>query len=194
MLDNATSEQFSVVLQRMADGDMQAFRTVYLDTRDDICRTVALLAHSNDVNDIVNEVYIQIWKSAHTYDPNRPFRSWVHGITVRQVSGYRRKLWKRFRLFEKQKALRPADEVHHDDPVEKGERQEDLLKHLSRLSYKLRAVLILRYYHDYSLDEIAALLQIPVGTVKSRHHLALAKMRESLNKDMEGKADKPYAY
>ena len=56
--------------------------------------------------------------------------------------------------------------------------QQELFNLVRQLSYKLRVVVILRYFHDYALEEIADMLQIPVGTVKSRHHLALKELRK----------------
>lgn len=65
-----------------------------------------------------------------------------------------------------------------DKAVQQFEMQHELFSLVRQLSYKLRVVVILRYFHDYSLEEIAEVLQIPVGTVKSRHHLALKELRK----------------
>ncbi|GGD52612.1 hypothetical protein GCM10010911_07720 [Paenibacillus nasutitermitis] len=71
-----------------------------------------------------------------------------------------------------------------DKAVLQSEMQHELISHVRQLSYKLRVVVILRYFHDYALEEIADMLQIPVGTVKSRHHLALKELRKRF--DMTG--------
>ncbi|MRU04757.1 sigma-70 family RNA polymerase sigma factor, partial [Bacillus anthracis] len=47
-----------------------------------------------------------------------------------------------------------------------------------KLPYKLKQVIILRYLHDYSQEEVAQILHIPIGTVKSRIHAALKKLRQ----------------
>ncbi|GIO28913.1 hypothetical protein J2TS6_00540 [Paenibacillus albilobatus] len=65
-----------------------------------------------------------------------------------------------------------------DEAVLQSEMQHELFSLVRQLSYKLRVVVILRYFHDYALEEIADILQIPVGTVKSRHHLALKELRK----------------
>ncbi len=65
-----------------------------------------------------------------------------------------------------------------DKVVLQSETQHELFSLVRQLSYKLRVVVILRYFHDYTLEEIADMLQIPVGTVKSRHHLARKELRK----------------
>ncbi|MNX10759.1 RNA polymerase sigma factor SigV [compost metagenome] len=73
----------------------------------------------------------------------------------------------------------------------------ELLPILEALPLKLKEVIVLRYYQDCSLEEIAHLVKIPLGTVKSRHHHALKQMRkqfkiqnqrEGMNGYVHGKA------
>lgn len=128
----------------------------------------------------MNEVYLRMWRSFHAYDPSRPFRFWLHGITVRQVQDWKRKAWRRIRLFERNRWLHCEQFDWTDETVLQSEMQHETLSLVRQLSYKLRVVVILRYFHHYTLEEIAAMLRIPVGTVKSRHHLALGELRKRL--------------
>lgn len=92
-------------LYKMESGDQEAFQLIYEYTCEDIYRTVVFLVGSQnqDVDDIVNEVYIKMWKSVTNYDKNRSFRFWLHGLVVKQVQDWRRKSRRRFRIFEKKK-------------------------------------------------------------------------------------------
>ncbi|PEE05059.1 sigma-70 family RNA polymerase sigma factor [Bacillus pseudomycoides] len=165
-------------LQRMAFGDQQAFQVIYEFTCKDIYRTVAfLVVDKQDVEDIVNEVYIQIWKSVVNYDVNRSFRFWLHGLIVKQVQDWRRKSWRRFRIFEKKKMYAQDQFYIVDEDILHKETRNELGELVQKLSYKHREVIIMRYFHEYSLDEIATLLNKPVGTVKSRLHTALKRLR-----------------
>lgn len=93
-------------LVQMKQGDEEAFRNIYALTCHDVLRTITWLVHANDVQDVMHEVYIQIWKSADQYDAQqRPFSFWVKGLVLRQISNYKRKGWQGFRLFEKQTLL-----------------------------------------------------------------------------------------
>ena len=76
-----------------------------------------------------------------------------------------------------------------EEQVFEIEGQYEMLAHVDRLSLKLREVIVLRYYQDCSYEEIAASLNIPVGTAKSRHHLAIQRLREiidDIHLDREG--------
>ncbi|TYP73288.1 sigma-70 family RNA polymerase sigma factor [Paenibacillus methanolicus] len=166
-------------LEKATLGDESAFQLVYEATRQDVYRTVAFLVYNKqDIEDIVNEIYMRMWRSFHAYDPNRPFRYWLHVIIVRQVQDWKRKAWRRIRLFERNRQMAWEPFERTDKAVLKSEMQHDLLSLVRQLSYKLRVVVILRYFHDYALEEIADMLQIPVGTVKSRHHAALKELRK----------------
>lgn len=64
-----------------------------------------------------------------------------------------------------------------NDVVSKISNQK-LIKLIHKLPYKLKQVIILRYLHDYTQEEVAHILHIPIGTVKSRIHAALKKLRQ----------------
>ncbi|MBJ8070994.1 sigma-70 family RNA polymerase sigma factor [Bacillus cereus] len=169
-------------LYKMEFGDQEAFQVIYKLTSKDIYRTVVFLLGNQhqDVDDIVNEVYIKMWKSVTNYDMNRSFRFWLHGLVVKQVQDWRRKSWRRFRIFEKKKMYEQDRSYIIDEGILHKETRSELVEVVQKLSYKHREVVIMRYFHEYSLDEIAALLQIPVGTVKSRLHIALKRLRTEM--------------
>ncbi|OHX31158.1 sigma-70 family RNA polymerase sigma factor [Bacillus mycoides] len=169
-------------LYKMESGDQEAFQVIYKLTSKDIYRTVVFLLGNQhqDVDDIVNEVYIKMWKSVTNYDMNRSFRFWLHGLVVKQVQDWRRKSWRRFRIFEKKKMYEQDRSYIMDEGILYKETRSELVEVVQKLSYKHREVVIMRYFHEYSLDEIAALLQIPVGTVKSRLHIALKRLRTEM--------------
>ncbi|WP_439876467.1 sigma-70 family RNA polymerase sigma factor [Bacillus mycoides] len=174
--------EFNEWLYKMESEDQEAFQVIYEYTCKDICRTVVFLVGSQnqDVDDIVNEVYIKMWKSVTNYDLNRSFRFWLHGLVVKQVQDWRRKSWRRFRIFEKKKMYEQDRSYIMDEGILHKETRSELVEIVQKLSYKHREVVIMRYFHEYSLDEIAALLQIPIGTVKSRLHTALKRLRTEM--------------
>ncbi|PQZ57883.1 MULTISPECIES: sigma-70 family RNA polymerase sigma factor [Bacillus] len=169
-------------LYKMESGDKEAFQVIYELTSKDIYRTVVFLLGNQhqDVDDIVNEVYIKMWKSVTNYDMNRSFRFWLHGLVVKQVQDWRRKSWRRFRIFEKKKMYEQDRSYIMDEGILHKETRSEIVEVVQKLSYKHREVVIMRYFHEYSLDEIAALLQIPIGTVKSRLHIALKRLRTEM--------------
>lgn len=168
-------------IRKMIKGDQQAFQIIYEHTRDHVYRTVTfLVSNQQDVSDIVSEVYIELFKSLPNYDYNQSFRSWLNGLIIRQVSHWKRKEWRKLRLFERRKLLElEVPNQKYEDKLVRDENDQELTSCVKRLPYKLRVVIILRYYQDHSMEEIATLLNIPVGTVKSRHHNALKKLRKT---------------
>jgi RNA polymerase sigma-70 factor (ECF subfamily) len=98
--------------------------------------------------EVSSDVYIQLWKSFQSYDESRPFRFWLYGIAIRQASSYKRSIWRRFRLFEKQKFAAEHSLASISEPLLHKETRDELLDEILKLSSKLSTVIVLRFYHD----------------------------------------------
>jgi RNA polymerase sigma-70 factor (ECF subfamily) len=133
-----------------------------------------LLRHSGnreDADDLLQETWVRVARSAKSFDTARRFRSWIYGIATNLARDlFRRKM-------TKERALRtlavspPA--TPGADPVDHGELRE----RIARLPENMRAVLLLRYFEGMNEAEMAESLEIPRGTVKSRLHAALRELR-----------------
>jgi len=190
-----TESELQIYLDRICAGDTDAFEQVYQHTKQDVYRTIAfLVVDAQDIHDIMNEVYIQLLKSLHGYDRSKPFRFWLHGLVVRQAQDWKRKIWRRLRLLDRKKSLEVEVYAEHDEQVLRNETRREIVQAVQQLSAKLRVVVILRYYHNYSLEEIAQLLEIPLGTVKSRHHLALRQLRQTYAELFDGEVERHYVF
>ncbi|MBU9708037.1 sigma-70 family RNA polymerase sigma factor [Paenibacillus sp. AK121] len=189
------SESMYHVLTKMIEGDQQAFHTLYDATYKDVYRTVSFLVdHPQDREDIMNEIYMQMWTSLPNYDPNRPFHFWLHGLVIRQVQRFRVKSWRRFRIFERIRVF-SQEEHHWDQPTLRTDGTDpEISRAMHKLTDRQRTVIILRFYHDYTLEEIATLLDIPLGTVKSRYHAGLQSLRKQLGNLPLERMDKNNAY
>ncbi|PLS18310.1 RNA polymerase subunit sigma [Bacillus sp. M6-12] len=179
------------LLQRMKEGDLEAFDEVYQLTIHSVYKTVYIMVpYKQDVDDIVSEIYVQLWRSIHNYNFSFPFRFWLNGLVIRQVKRWKLLAWKRIDLLNKKKTLETEQFAEIEESVLNVERNLQLIQTVRQMSFKLRELVVLYYFHDYSLKEISELLDIPIGTVKSRHHLALKKLRnEYKTDDFIGKAD-----
>jgi RNA polymerase sigma-70 factor, ECF subfamily len=166
-------------LIRMSHGDEEAFQVVYDSTRDHAYRLITYLASAKqDVGDIMSEVYLELLRSLNKYDPDRNFTSWFNGLIVRQVRNWKRKGWRLFRIKERVQSI-ASELVDRNAEAQLSTLNDrlELIPILQTLPYKFKEIVILRYYQDCSLEEIADLLRIPLGTVKSRHHHALKQLR-----------------
>ncbi|CCC86205.1 RNA polymerase sigma factor rpoD (plasmid) [Paenibacillus polymyxa M1] len=189
------SESMYHVLTKMIEGDQKAFHTLYDATYKDVYRTVSfLMDHPQDREDIMNEIYMQMWTSLPNYDPSRPFHFWLHGLVIRQVQRFRVKSWRRFRIFERIRVF-SREEHHWDQPTLRTDGTDpEISRAMHKLTDRQRTVIILRFYHDYTLEEIATLLDIPLGTVKSRYHAGLQSLRKQLGNLPLERMDKNNAY
>ncbi|PFK31627.1 RNA polymerase subunit sigma [Bacillus cereus] len=167
------------LIERILSRNQEAYSELYDKTIQDVYRTAHFLIEEKvEVDDVVQEIYIQLYQSLRKYNRERPFRPWLMGLAIRQIHSYRRKRWMRLRIVKKaEEQKKPIEFDFSSDVVNKISNQK-LIALIHKLPYKLKQVIILRYLHDYSQEEVANILHIPIGTVKSRIHAALKKLRQ----------------
>ncbi len=126
---------------------------------------------SEDADDLLQETWVRVARSARRFDPTRRFRSWLYGIATNLA----RDLFRRRGAREgalRELAMRPQLEPEVG-PIDRRKLHE----RISRLPERMKAVLILRYFEGMNESEMAETLEIPRGTVKSRLHAALCELR-----------------
>ncbi|WP_018757705.1 sigma-70 family RNA polymerase sigma factor [Paenibacillus terrigena] len=183
-------------LIRMSQGDEEALQVVFEATRAHTYRMVYFLAaNKQDTDDMVSEVYLELIRCMSNYNREQPFMPWFNGLIVRQVRNWKRRIRRSLRLMERVKISdQLAVSPYKADPLDVVHDGLELLPVVNHLSHKLREVIVLRYYQDYTLEAIAQLLNIPLGTVKSRHRLALAKLRKHVSHTIEERGESTYVH
>jgi RNA polymerase sigma-70 factor, ECF subfamily len=132
--------------------------------------------------DLTQEAFLRALRSIQQYQPSRPFKPWLYAIAVNVARDH-------FKRAEVRYAVTLADDdlMALPDPVGLEETIElggpRLAAAIGTLSAQQREAIILRYYQDLSLAEIAAALDIPLGTVKSRLSLGLRQLRMMLREE-----------
>ncbi|EJQ62606.1 sigma-70 family RNA polymerase sigma factor [Bacillus mycoides] len=170
---------YSDLIQLTLSGNKEAYSELYDKTIQEIYKTAHFLIEDKaDVDDVVQEIYIQLYESLRKYDSEKPFRPWLTGLAIKQIHSYRRKRWMRLRIVEKAEEQRKPVQIDFSSDVVSKISNQKLIELIHKLPYKLKQVIILRYLHDYSQEEVAQILHIPIGTVKSRIHAALKKLRQ----------------
>lgn len=177
----------------MLNGDGRAFEQLYNLTIRNVYRTLYFLcgADRGDVEDIVQNVYLELYRCLSNYNKGSSFTAWLSGITLRQQQAYKRQKWKERRRRERLCSVRDTDRIIAADGTSHSP-AEEIKGQLDLLSDKLRQVIVLHYLSDLTQQEVADLLGIPVGTVKSRINLALRRLRELGRRDHDaqpGRAD-----
>ena len=136
-------------------------------------------------DDVFQETFLQIHQSARTFDPSRRFRPWLYTIAVNKGRDWHRRNARRKAVSLSNTVgtdgdgARMADLLADDGPMpgsrmEISERVGSVKKVVDEMPSHLREILLLSYFQRMSYNQIADTLEIPLGTVKSRLHSAVA--------------------
>ena len=159
-------------------GDREAFRRLVEMYAPVVGRTTrALLADRGEAEDAEQEAWVDVWRGLPRFEMGRPFRPWLLAMVSNRCH---------MKVRRRTLDTVPYDsEVVEHAPVEQEgpgpELDGELHEALARLDEEQRRVLALRFYADLQLDEIAEVLGVPLGTVKSRLHRGLGMLRGLLS-------------
>ncbi|MEL6495266.1 MAG: sigma-70 family RNA polymerase sigma factor [Cyanobacteria bacterium J06623_7] len=169
-------------------GDRDCFRLLYQRYQQRVRSTLYQLCGASLLDDLVQEVFLKVWKGLPKLKNTQYFSTWLYRISWNVATDRRRKLargqektslnekiWEKEAHNSKSASLESAPDLmqlHYRDLVQRG---------LSNLSLEHRAVLVLHDLEDLPQKQVAEILNIPVGTVKSR----LFHARNSLKKFLE---------
>lgn len=190
-MDNMTTRnddpELMDLIQRSMQGDQLACTALYEQYAADVYRlSYSVLLHKQDAEDVVQEVFVYVFKSLEKYDPNRgAFRTWLYTITISRCrNARRRKRLPQIALSEMlAKGLEPAGP--EDENPERTSMRHDarraLGEGLKTLSPRLREAVALRYGQGLTYREMAAILNIPSKTAESRVRLAHQALRKVMD-------------
>jgi RNA polymerase sigma-70 factor, ECF subfamily len=160
------------------EGPLPSFPEVYDRYQALVRRCLFKLLGARDLDDVVQEAFLRIWKGLPKFDGRSLLKTWIYAVTVRAGIDHLRKVGRRGFLTPLDPAATfPSNEEMdhlHKDLVSRG---------LGALSEEHRVVLILAIYEGLSLAEIAEVTSTNEGTVKSRLHYARKGMCEFLEKN-----------
>jgi len=161
--------------QKVRSGEFEAVALPHLN---DLFRTARrLLCDQAAAEDVVQEVYLQAWKSFHRFERGTNCRAWLFTILFNSVRHYRRK-WAGSTASEREEDL--EEKLQYTPPVPETLMDEEVLAALDRIPPDFRAVVLLADVEDFSYKEVAGILKIPVGTVMSRLSRARKLLRDEL--------------
>ena len=153
----------------------EAFRALVLRHQRPLLNYFVRLGASSHGEDLAQETFLRLWNYRKKYRPTAKFTTFLYTLARHVWLDYVRRQV-RFKLFaDRYRREMPAAT---DGGLGRLRRQLDVQAALDRLSPKLRDILVLAVHQGLSYDEIAAIVRIPVGTVKSRVFNALAALQE----------------
>jgi RNA polymerase sigma-70 factor (ECF subfamily) len=159
-------------------GVNQAFDALVRRHQGGVLRVAAkLLGRAELARDAAQKTFIEVYRFLPQYQARGKFKRFMYRVLVNQCRTVGREARKNKKLQERLFTEPVADGELPDERIIARERRRELERLLLKLSKKLRVVLILRFAGELSLDEIGAILDLPVGTVKSRLFAGLEKLR-----------------
>ncbi|MBB4825241.1 RNA polymerase sigma-70 factor (ECF subfamily) [Sporosarcina luteola] len=184
-MDELVNKRINEVLK----GNHEAFEeivTMFQHRLYQVC--YRMLGNRQEAEDIAQEAFVRAYVNIHTYDQKRKFSTWLFRIATNLCIDRIRKKKPDYYLDAEvpgTEGLNMYSQIAAtgdlpEDEVEKMETQERIQYEIGRLPDKYRSVIILRYMEELPLQEISDILELPLGTVKTRVH----RGREALRKQM----------
>jgi RNA polymerase sigma-70 factor (ECF subfamily) len=162
---------------------------------------VRFLGDRAAAEDVFQETFLQVHQSAEQFDPSRRFRPWLFTIAANKARDLIRSQARR-PTTPLQASINPSEEesgefldlmsaveLPPDQPLQKQELQRKVQQTVEAMPDHLREILLLSYFHQFPYKQIGEILDIPLGTVKSRLHAAVAFFAEIWKKTNQGKSE-----
>jgi RNA polymerase sigma-70 factor, ECF subfamily len=183
MSSSATPEPEVEWMARIRGGDMEAFRCLVEAHQARVVGTISkMLGSDAEAEDLAQQVFIRVWKSAPRYRPTAKFTTWLFRITRNLVFNELRR--KRHFVDQADEMPEPAErrDQEPDKVLMEGELQSAIQNAIDQLPESQRLAIILRRYEGMAYEEIAAVMGTTVPAVKSILFRARAELRGRLEK------------
>jgi len=176
------------LLQQYNEGDEAAFREIVHRYKNSLYAFLKqFLSQSDLVDDVFQETFLQLFTSRESFDPTRPLRPWLFTIAANKAKDALRKAQRNSAVpigtisesedmsFDEMLNALSSDTAVPYDEVERNETSARVNEVITNMPENLREILILAYFNRFSYKQMADILGIPIGTVKSRLHTAVAR-------------------
>ena len=170
----------SELLYLVKNGDIRVFDELYNRYSGKLLNFIYKMVFDRmTAEDIMQDTFVKAFQNADKYDSQYRFSTWLYRIAANLSIN---EINKRKVRLNKKNFLSIENEEESNNPsqkVLKDETNQNLLSALSRLSVNHRAVLVMKFFQDLSYNEIAEILNISTGTVKSRIHYGIESLKSN---------------
>lgn len=166
----------------MQKGSLEALGLLYDRHNQTVYRTALTITGDVDAaNDLLQDVFLRLYRFACRIDPERPLEPWLYRMTTNLAYTWikRNRRWLQ-PLEDFVDWIAGGDEYSPSKQVEKMDDWQQVQEAVSNLPLSQRMVVVLYYLNDLSLQEIADIIDVPIGTVKSRLHYGRRTLRKKL--------------
>jgi RNA polymerase sigma-70 factor (ECF subfamily) len=178
------------LIQECLKGRSAAYGELVRRYQDRLFNTVyRLVDNADDANDVVQEAFISAYQSLESFKGDAQFFTWLYRIAMNAAISLKRKRKVALSIETGSKgdlSIDPIDETAFNQPgdlIEQQEQEAQLKDALNKLSPEHKAVLILKDIEGQKYEVIAEILQVPIGTIRSRLHRARMELRELMQKE-----------
>jgi len=176
------------LLVRYGAGEEAAFREIVNRYKNGLYAFLRLFLNRHElVEDVFQETLLQLFTSRESFDKNRPLRPWLFTIAANKAKDALRK-WQRTSAIPIGTMI-DSEDLSFDDilnsvtsdstmpyeVIQKNETAVQVRRIISNMPENLREILVLAYFNRFSYKQMAEILSIPIGTVKSRLHTAVGR-------------------
>ena len=175
------------LMARCAKADHDAFAILVERHQHAVVGTIAKMMGSPvDAEDLAQQVFLRVWKSAPRYKPNAKFTTWLFTITRNLVFNENRRRYRHTEVsmdgtdVATQLAIAPSPDATPDDELQRAELRNAVDRAIAELPENGRMAMILRRYEDMPYEEIAKVLKTTVPAIKSLIFRSRAQLKESL--------------
>jgi RNA polymerase sigma-70 factor (ECF subfamily) len=190
-----TSSEDRQLIERCRSGDREAFdELVRRYERQAYNLAYRLSGNYDDASDVVVEAFVRVFQGLHTFRGEAHFGTWLHRVVVNTFLDMRKRSKGRQNVSLEEQLELDGDTLTRqiedtapgpEELVEKEEREEVLQRAIAQLPPERRILIVLYHFENLSYEEIAQMLNLPVGTVKSRLNRARLALRELLEPSRE---------
>ena len=176
------------LLIRYGEGEEEAFREIVNRYKNGLYAFLRMFLNRRElVEDVFQETFLQLFNSRESFDKNRPLRPWLFTIAANKAKDALRK-WQRTSAIPIG-TMTDSEELSFDDmlnsvtsdstrpyeTLQKSETAMHVRRIIADMPENLREILVLAYFNRFSYKQMAEILSIPIGTVKSRLHTAVGR-------------------
>ncbi len=181
------NEDVRILLEKARQGDRAAFKAVVcLYQQKVFLLAYSMLRHREDAMDIVQETFLRLYLKLGSYEREKNFQAWLFRIAKNLCIDYYRKNYGRRNELENSRRIEEINVVADDgpdNPVSQDLRQV-FSRSLEKLGNRQRLVFVMKHYNGLQYQEIAEVLKISPGTVKSLHFKAVQNLRRLLGPEL----------
>jgi RNA polymerase sigma-70 factor (ECF subfamily) len=182
-----TSQAFEAsadLIRHARRGDQAAWEALVRQHQEPVFRLAYLfLGDAHEAEDVAQESFIRAYLALERFDISRPFRPWLLSIAANQARNRRRSLGRFFKTWQKLVQEQPGFAKNERNGEDRRWQSQEIVNAVRRLDHNEQQIIYLRYFLDLSVDETAVALEVAPGTVKSRLHRALNRLRQVIDRE-----------